>query len=115
MDKASRCRFCEILEKKDEDFAYEDQEVFVIKDRFPLAPVHFQIVAKQHFKNLNQLTSAHESLLGRFILIAKEIADKEGIAETGYRLIFNVGREGGQGIDHVHLHLVGGRQLKWDF
>lgn len=101
------CIFCKIVNKEiPSDFIYEDGDVIVIKDIHPLAPVHNLIVPKEHIHSIMHLENNHQEIISKIIFVAKEIAGKLGL--KGYKLVFNVGREGGQVIDHLHLHLLGG-------
>ncbi len=90
---------------------YQDDRVFAFRDINPVAPTHILIVPKRHIVSVNDLAAADESLMGHMVLVAKEIARKEGIAETGYRLTINTGSQGGQLVQHLHMHLIGGREL----
>lgn len=101
------CIFCKII-KKDiaAEFIYEDGEVAVFKDIRPAAPVHYLVIPKEHIQSIMHLAGNHKEVISKLIFTAKSVAEKSGL--RGYRLIFNVGREGGQVIDHLHLHLLGG-------
>lgn len=104
------CIFCNIV--KDEqpaDILYEDDCFIVIKDIKPLAPVHLLIIPKEHIASVNDLKEEHKELIGRMLLLAKKMAKEQNISD-GYQLSFNTGRKGGQIIDHLHLHLIGGWQ-----
>jgi histidine triad (HIT) family protein len=104
--------FCNIVNKiLDKDILFEDDLVMVFKDIFPRAPVHLQIISKKHIENINHLESGQEKLLGDMVYTARSMAEKQGIEEKGYKLVFNVGRDGGQMIPHLHLHLLGGKNL----
>lgn len=106
------CVFCSIVNKVlEKELLYEDEKVVVFKDILPKAPVHLLIVSKEHIISLNHLTDAQEDLVGHMINIARKMALKYGVYESGYRLVFNVGRDGGQVIPHLHLHLMGGKNL----
>jgi histidine triad (HIT) family protein len=89
----------------------EDDQVIVLKDILPKAPVHLLVIPKTHIPSISDLTSEHESLMGHMIVMAQKMAEKHGINLSGYKLVFNVGKDGGQIIQHVHLHLLGGKQL----
>lgn len=91
------------------EIIYEDEKFIVLKDIHPKAPLHLLIIPKKHIPSINHLAGGDKILAGEILLLAKEIAKKEGVDKTGYKLIFNVGRGGGQIIDHLHLHLLG----KW--
>ena len=83
------------------------------RDINPQAPVHVLIIPRAHYANLGELASAEEGLLADLARHAREIADSEGIAEGGYRIVFNTGPDAGQSVEHVHAHLLGGRSLGW--
>lgn len=105
----SHCTFCQVLRKeKAADFIYEDDYLAVIRDIRPHAPVHLLIVPKRHIRSVNELTEGDMEVVSQMIFKAKEIARGQGIAESGYKLLFNVERGGGQVIFHLHLHLFGG-------
>lgn len=90
---------------------YEDDQVLVIKDIHPVAPVHLLIIPKKEIKDLQSVVEADLPLMGYVVKIAQQLAEKFGIAD-GYRLITNNGSTGGQVIFHLHFHLIGGRQLR---
>ena len=105
----SDCVFCKIIKKEiPADIFYEDQNLIVFKDIEPKAPIHYLIVSKQHIESINHLKEENKDLMGEMFLTAKTIADKLGLKDRGYKLTFNVGRGGGQVIDHLHLHILGG-------
>jgi histidine triad (HIT) family protein len=106
------CIFCQIANHQQAaDIVYENDAIIVFQDINPKAPVHLLIVPKKHIKSINELNDEDKGLIGQMIFLAKDLAKKQGIAEKGYRLIFNVGRGGGQIIDHLHLHLMGGGEI----
>jgi|SRR3989344_2042645 len=99
------CIFCKIINKEiPKEFAMEDEKFVVFNDIHPKAPVHFLIVPKKHVASVKELDSAE--LPGEMVLTAKKLADEKKM--EGYKLLFNVGRKGGQEVDHLHLHLMGG-------
>ena len=101
------CIFCKIINKKiPADIVYEDNSVIVFKDIKPSSPIHLLIVPKKHIASINDLEEQDKELVGYMFLIAKKMAEKQGVLETGYRLAINVGRGGGQIIDHLHLHFL---------
>ena len=107
-----QCIFCQIINKEaPADIVYEDNSVIVFKDINPSAPIHLLIVPKKHIISINNLKEQDKELVGYMFLIAKKIAKKQGISEIGYRLIINVGKGGGQIVDHLHLHLLGRKDL----
>lgn len=93
------------------EIIYEDDKVVVFKDVEPKAPVHLLIVPKKHISSINNLESEDKELIGELFLVARNIAKKQNVAETGYRLSFNVGKGAGQTVNHLHLHLMGGAKL----
>lgn len=102
------CIFCDIAnEKIPKEFIYRDDSLMVFEDIKPLAPVHLLIVTKEHIASINDLEPRHKELIGEIFLLAKKIAKDKEISD-GYKLAFNTGRKGGQLIDHLHLHLMGG-------
>lgn len=106
------CLFCKIVNRQlAADIVFEDDEVVAFNDINPQAPTHMLIIPKKHIATVNDLTDAEIDLPGKLILRAKTIASERGIADTGYRLIMNCNEQGGQTVFHIHLHLLGGRQL----
>lgn len=101
------CIFCDITQKKKPaEIVAEDPDLMVFKDIRPSAPVHLLIVPKKHIGSVKDIGDADKELVGMLVLKAKHVARNQGL--EGYKLIFNVGKEGGQLIDHLHLHLLGG-------
>jgi histidine triad (HIT) family protein len=106
------CIFCKIAAGSiPADIVYKDDEFVAFRDIHPQAPVHDVIITRKHIPSVNDLTEADRALAGKMLLIAKQIAEKEGIAVKGYRLAINCGPDGTQEIPHIHLHIVGGRLL----
>ncbi|GAG98903.1 unnamed protein product [marine sediment metagenome] len=106
------CIFCKIINKTAAaSIIYEDNNIIVIKDTEPKAPLHLLIIPKKHIPSINHLELEDKTLVGELFLTAKKIAKDQGVAETGYRLIFDTGKDAGQTIDHLHLHLLGGGKL----
>ncbi len=106
------CIFCKIAKKETEtEVIYEDDMVTAFEDRQPLAPVHILIIPKKHIPTIDDLKKEDEQLAGRMIMTAQKIAKDLNISEKGYKLLFRVKNYGGQEIDHVHLHLLGGARL----
>ncbi|GGI84076.1 histidine triad nucleotide-binding protein [Legionella impletisoli] len=107
------CLFCNIVNGElNTDKVYEDERLLAFRDINPKAPTHILIIPKKHIETINDATSEDESLLGHMVLTAKQIAAKEKLTQ-GYRLVFNVNSGGGQEVYHIHLHLLGGRQMTW--
>jgi histidine triad (HIT) family protein len=93
------------------DILYQDDLVTAFRDINPAAPTHVLIVPNKLIATANDLTEEDEQIAGRMLLVARKLAEQEGIAEDGYRLIINCNRHGGQEVYHLHLHLIGGRPL----
>ena len=92
---------------------HEDDLCVAFRDISPQAPVHILIVPRKPVARIGQAEADDQALLGHLLLAAAEIARREGVADTGYRLVINNGRNGGEAVPHLHLHLLGGRQLQW--
>lgn len=108
------CLFCKIAAGEiPATIVLEDKEIMVFRDINPQAPTHLLIIPKQHIATIDDTDIKDEQLLGRLILTAKKVAKMEGLSEAGYRLVFNVNTGGGQVVYHIHLHLLGGRQMIW--
>ena len=109
---AEECIFCRIVAGEvPGDIVYQDEDFLAFRDILPKAPTHVLIIPKTHITSVAELTGGQQKLVGRLIIIAKNLAEKEGIAKKGYRLVINCGLEGGQVVPHLHLHLIGGRKL----
>ncbi len=106
------CIFCQIAAGKvPAEIIYRDEEVIAFPDINPQAPTHLLIIPKRHIPALSHLSQAESSLIGQMVNIANQLAKREGISESGYRLVINCGEQGGQMVPHLHLHLLGGRKL----
>ena len=102
-----------ILNKEIEsEIIYEDDDIFSIQDINPVARIHLLIIPKKRINTINNLSDEDTSLVGKMIQVAKDLAKKFEIDESGYRLIFNTNDDGGQTVYHIHLHLIGGEKLK---
>lgn len=95
------------------DIVFENDEVLAFRDIDPQAPVHILVIPKRRIATTNDLQAQDAELIGRLFLAAREIAEAEGISEDGYRLVMNCNRHGGQSVYHIHLHVMGGRQMTW--
>lgn len=103
------CVFCQIVERtRPAEIVHEDEAILVFKDINPKGAVHVLLIPKQHIATVNDLEEQHTMLMGNLFLTAKKLAKQWSIAAQGYRLTVNVGRGGGQVIDHLHMHLVSG-------
>jgi histidine triad (HIT) family protein len=108
------CIFCRIAAGEiPATVVREDEATIAFRDVDPKAPVHVLVIPKRHIESVNDLEEADRELMGSLILAAGEIAAGEGVAEAGYRLVLNAGRAAGQSVEHVHLHVLGGRSLDW--
>ena len=107
---SENCVFCKIIAKEipSEGLLYQDDRVTAFRDIDPSAPVHILIVPNKHIPSMNEVTQEDEALIGHLHTVAQKLAVKEGIAERGYKLSINTGKEGGQVVYHLHLHLMGG-------
>ncbi len=104
--------FSKIIRKEmDADIVYEDGEVTAFRDINPKAPTHILIVPNKIIPTVNDVTAEDEQVLGKLMTVAAKLAQQAGIAESGYRLIVNCNRDGGQEVYHLHMHLLGGRAL----
>lgn len=90
---------------------YEDDEIIAIHDIQPQAPVHLLVISKEPYTTVNDVPDAQAILLGKMMIVAKQLAQKFGIADSGYRLVMNCNPDGGQVVYHIHLHLIGGKKL----
>ena len=108
----SSCLFCKMVAGEIKpDIVFEDEAVLAFRDINPQAPVHLLIVPKVHIATLNDLEDT--LLAGQLLQTAIKLAKQEGLSEHGYRTVFNCNSQGGQEVFHLHLHLLGGRQMKW--
>lgn len=106
------CIFCHIVAGKiPSDIVYQDEKVIAFHDINPQSPVHLLVVPREHFTSLTDITEKEASLMGHMVVVANQLARDEGISGTGYRLVINCGKQGGQLVPHLHLHVMGGRQL----
>ena len=109
-----KCLFCRIVDKEiPAEIVFESDKLLAFKDVDPQAPVHILIIPKEHITTTNDLSNKHKKLVGDILLTAKQLASEYDIAEDGYRIVFNCNKNGGQAVYHIHLHLLGGRQMKW--
>ncbi len=109
---AEQCIFCRIVAGEvPGDIVYQDEDFLAFRDISPQAPTHLLIIPKTHIISLALLAKEQQELAGRLVILAKKLAEKEEIAERGYRLVINCGSDGGQLVPHLHLHLIGGRRL----
>ena len=109
----NECIFCKIV-KGDlpATVVFKDEQVTAFRDINPVAPTHILVVPNQHIASTNKVAGQDEQLLGHMLAVVKPIAEQEGIAERGYRLIINTGLHGGQVVYHLHMHLIGGQRMR---
>ncbi|MGI6705271.1 MAG: histidine triad nucleotide-binding protein [Clostridia bacterium] len=108
------CIFCKIAGKDiPSDCVYEDDQVFAFRDINPQAPVHILVIPKQHFGSLLEVTEKTSSLVANVVMTVNKLAKQLNLDESGFRLVVNTGKDGGQTVDHLHFHLLGGRELGW--
>ncbi|MEE8419728.1 MAG: histidine triad nucleotide-binding protein [Dehalococcoidales bacterium] len=106
------CIFCKIAAgEAPSNIVYQDDELIAFPDINPLAPVHFLIIPRKHIASLVELSGSDSYLIGNMTVVANQLAESEKISGSGYRLVINCGVQGGQGVAHLHMHLLGGRQL----
>ena len=106
------CIFCQIVAGKvPSEILYQDEEVIAFRDINPQAPTHLVIIPREHIPSLTHLSEAQSLLIGHMVNIANQLAKRESISESGYRLVINCGEQGGQLVPHLHMHLLGGQRL----
>ena len=110
----SDCLFCDIAAGQvDATIVHRDDQVVAFRDINPQAPTHILVVPREHVRSVAELTAAQHPLWDRLLEVTQALAVSEGIATGGFRVVTNVGRDGGQTVDHLHLHLLGGRPMTW--
>ncbi|MBF89901.1 MAG: histidine triad nucleotide-binding protein [Candidatus Marinimicrobia bacterium] len=110
----NNCLFCQIIKREiPSDIVFETNLVFAFNDINPVAPHHVLIIPKKHISTLNDIDENDFNIIGKIHLIANKIASDRGIAESGFRTVFNCNKNAGQAVDHIHLHLIGGRKMNW--
>lgn len=108
------CIFCKIAAGTlPARIIHQDDLVTAFHDLNPQAPTHALIIPNRHITSLNHATEADESLLGRLFSVARQVAENQGIAQSGYRLVVNTGSNAGQSVFHIHMHVLGGRAMHW--
>jgi len=111
---ASDCLFCKIIAKEiPSKMVFEDDQAVAFEDINPQAPTHILVLPRRHIAGLNDLAAGDAPLVGHLHVVAAKLARERGIAESGYRTVLNTGRGAGQSVFHLHLHLLGGRGLRW--
>lgn len=108
----SDCIFCKIANKEiPSQIVFEDGEVLAFRDINPMAAVHLLVIPKKHIVSLKEALPEDEGLMGHILLVAQKLAQEFGIAESGYRVVTNIGADGGQVVQHLHFHILGGQAL----
>ena len=108
------CLFCNILERKvPANVVYEDDHALAFRDIRPVAPTHVLVIPKKHVGAIHDLEPEHAETLGNVLVAARRVADQEGLTKDGYRLVINDGDAAGQTVHHIHVHVLGGRQMTW--
>ncbi|HUP28298.1 MAG TPA: histidine triad nucleotide-binding protein [Chloroflexia bacterium] len=108
------CVFCRLAKGLVRgEIVFQDDQVMAFKDIHPQTPVHMLVIPKQHITALWEADESHAGLMGRLLLACNEAAQMAGIDSSGYRVVINSGEDAGQSVDHLHLHVMGGRKLKW--
>ncbi|MEX0617791.1 MAG: histidine triad nucleotide-binding protein [Pseudohongiellaceae bacterium] len=111
---SSDCLFCKIISGEiPSQKVFEDEELYAFRDIQPAAPHHILVIPKKHMESVAAAQQEDAGLLGRLLLRANEIALQEHLAESGFRYVINTGKQGGQSVFHLHLHILGGRQMQW--
>jgi len=111
---AAGCLFCRIVAGEiPTDFLHEDELVVAFSDLSPKAPTHILLIPREHIVSAAQLTESHAPLLGRLFATAARLAAEGDLFESGFRLVTNAGADAGQSVDHLHVHLLGGRKFGW--
>lgn len=106
------CLFCKIIKKEiPSTIVYEDEEILAFRDINPVAPVHVLVIPKKHINSLINLNKEDAEIVGKIYTVINKIANQEGIAQKGFRVIVNCGEDGGQEVQHLHFHLIGGQKL----
>jgi histidine triad (HIT) family protein len=113
-DSTADCLFCRIAAGTiPATIVHDDEDVIAFRDIAPRAPTHILLIPRRHIPSAAALVEADGPLLGRLFAVAADLARSEGIADAGFRIVTNVGRWGGQTVDHLHFHLMGGRAFDW--
>jgi histidine triad (HIT) family protein len=108
------CIFCKFVSGEiTPEIVFQNQNIIAFRDINPQAPVHILIIPRKHIPTINDITEEDKEIVGELFLVAKEIALAENINDSGYRLVFNCNHDAGQAVYHIHLHLLGGRKMKW--
>lgn len=108
------CLFCKIVNREIKaDVVRENEHALAFRDIHPAAPTHILVIPKRHIAAIHDATPEDAALLGQLMLLARDVAEEVGLADGGYRLVVNNGRDAGQSVFHIHVHVLGGRALAW--
>jgi len=108
------CLFCKIVANEiPAEKLYVDDDVTAFRDINPAAPSHVLVIPNKHIAAINEASPEDQALLGKMLLVANQVVEQEGLAADGFRYVINTGKHGGQTVFHIHLHILGGRQLEW--
>ena len=112
MVKMEDCIFCKIVNKEiPATVVYEDEDIIAFEDLHPLAPVHTLVIPKKHISSLNEMNEENAKIIGKIYMAIDRITEMKGIKEKGYRVVVNCGEDGGQEVQHLHFHILGGKKL----
>jgi histidine triad (HIT) family protein len=113
-EMSDTCIFCRIVSNKAKaTVLYRDEQVTAFRDIHPVAPTHILIVPNKHIDSVGALEPEDEQIIGHIFTVARKLAEKEGIAKGGFRMITNTGAHGGQSVFHLHVHLIGGKRMRF--
>lgn len=108
------CLFCRIIAGEvPADVIHQDDASIAFRDINPQAPTHILVIPREHIESLDEATQRDEAALGHLLRVAARVANQEGLSESGYRTVVNTGAGAGQSVFHLHLHVLGGRQMNW--
>lgn len=108
------CIFCQIIAgERPGTIIYQDDRLIALQDKNPQAPTHILIIPREHIESLNDAAQSDEALLGCLLRSTAKVANHVGVADSGYRVVINTGPQAGQSVDHLHIHLLGGRLMRW--
>ena len=108
------CLFCKLISGEiPATEVYRDDDIFAFEDINPIAPTHILVIPIKHLSDIKSANEDDQELIGKMLLVANQIATEKGLAEDGFRYVINTGKNGGQTVYHLHLHIIGGRSLSW--
>lgn len=108
------CIFCQIIAgQQPGEIKYQDEHLIALQDANPQAPTHVLLIPREHMESLNDAAQSDEALLGHLMRVTAKVANQLGLADDGYRVVLNTGPNAGQSVDHLHVHLLGGRLMRW--